>query len=56
VKVEVWSPPLGPLDTGSWFGLLPGDDVSDWVGFFWHGVFFATGDARLPVTWFEVGL
>jgi hypothetical protein len=54
VKTEVWAPPLGPLDLGSWCGLLPNDDVSEWVGYFWHGVFVPGAYPGLGSVWFEV--
>jgi hypothetical protein len=54
VKTELWAPPAGPLDLGSWHTMQPGDDTGDWVGYFWHGVFVATQSPGLASAWFEV--
>jgi hypothetical protein len=40
----------------AWHTLHPGDDVENWLGFFWHGTSWSTQYPGLASAWFEVEL
>jgi hypothetical protein len=54
MRTEVTNPEINGF--GGWHTLEPNDDVTEWVGFLWHGVFMPYSYPHLESDWFEVEL